>query len=66
MAEVSGRQLTVMASLAFLGGVIVGWKLKSLRVKYLQAKRNYLAKKSVETQRQIDMETGKSNRVVVL
>ena len=66
MAEVSGRQLTVMASLAFLGGVFVGWKLKTWRVKYLQAKRNYLAKKSVETQRQIDMATGKSDRVVVL
>jgi hypothetical protein len=44
-----------MLALSFVSGVFVGYKIKSLRVKYLQTKRDYLARKLVEAQKKVDV-----------
>jgi hypothetical protein len=55
MAEYSGRSVCFMLAVSFVSGVILGYKIKSWRIKYLQAKRDYFKKKVFETQRQIDV-----------
>ena len=52
----SGKSFAVWMGLSFLAGILIGYKLKGLRIKYLQAKRNYLQKKVAEVQKKIDYE----------
>ena len=52
----SGKSFGVWMGLSFLAGILIGYKLKGLRIKYLQAKRNYLQKKVAEVQKKIDYE----------
>jgi len=55
MVEISGRSLCFILGLSFAGGVLLGYKIKSWRLKYLQAKRDYLAHRLRDTQKKIDV-----------
>jgi len=55
MAEISNRVLYLLMSLSFAGGVLLGYKLKSWRMKYLQTKRDYLQRRLRDTQKKIDV-----------
>ena len=57
MAEVSGKSISLACSVTFLFGVFVGWKLKGWRLRYLKAKRDYMARRMIDTQNQIDATT---------
>ena len=54
MAQMSGKALAVYLGLTFCFGVIVGYKLKSWRIRYLQTKRDYLTNKIMDTQAKIE------------
>ena len=62
MADNNSKLLLTVAGLSFAAGVFVGWKIKTWRVKYLEAKRDFLARKSRETQEQIDYATGSKGK----
>jgi len=55
MAEISNRVLCLLMSLSFAGGVLLGYKIKTWRMKYLQTKRDYLQRRLRDTQKQIDV-----------
>lgn len=55
--ELSGKSLCLLMTISFVSGLFVGYKVKSLRVKYLQAKRDGLARKLVEAQKKVDLAT---------
>jgi len=55
MVEVSGRLLCVMLGLSFAGGVLLGYQIKSWRIKYLQAKRDFFQRRLRDTQKQINV-----------
>ena len=55
MVEVSGRLLCFLMGISFAGGVLLGYKLKSWRMKYLQTKRDYLQRRLRDTQQQINV-----------
>ena len=57
--EVSGKSVSVWMGISFLLGVMVGYKLKAWRVQYLQTKRDFLRKKTIEAQKQVDLATGR-------
>ena len=51
---VSDKALAVYLGISFVLGTIFGYKLKTWRLKYLQAKRDYFRKKALQTQTKID------------
>jgi len=53
--EISGRSLCLLMGLSFAGGVLLGYKIKSWRMKYLQAKRDYFQRRLRDTQKKIDV-----------
>ena len=55
MADISKRVLYLLMGLSFAGGVLLGYKIKSWRMKYLQTKRDYLQRRLRDTQKQIDV-----------
>jgi len=55
MVEISGRSLCLLMCLSFAGGVLLGYKIKSWHMKYLQAKRDYLQRRLRDTQKKIDI-----------
>jgi len=55
MAEISNRLLYLLMGISFAGGVVLGYKIKSWRMKYLQAKRDYLQRRLRDTQKKIDV-----------
>jgi len=52
----SGKSFAVWMGLSFIAGIFIGYKIKGLRIKYLQAKRKYLERKLAETRKKIDCE----------
>ena len=56
----SGKSFAVWMGLSFFAGILIGYKIKGLRIKYLQAKRKYLEKKLAETRKKIDCEAGET------
>ena len=54
----SGKSFAVWMGLSFIAGILIGYKIKGLRIKYLQAKRKYLERKLAETRKKIDCESG--------
>lgn len=48
-----GRYVLV-ASAAFLFGVVLGWKLHEWRLQYLKRKRDYYARKAVEIHNEME------------
>ena len=54
----SGKSFAVWMGLSFIAGILIGYKIKGLRIKYLQAKRKYLERKLAETRKKIDCEAG--------
>lgn len=56
----SGKSFAVWMGLSFFVGILIGYKIKGLRIKYLQAKRKYLEKKLAETRKKIDCEAGET------
>jgi len=55
MAEISTRLLCLLMGVSFAGGIVLGYKLKSWRMKYLQTKRDYLQRRLRDTQKKIDV-----------
>ena len=50
----NARVAFLLASGAFLAGVVLGWKLHAWRVKYLKRQRDYYAKKALSVQKQME------------
>ena len=48
--QIEERNAVLTASLVLLTGVVIGWKLKELRLKYLKAKRDFFLRKANATQ----------------
>ena len=48
------KELAVYLGLSFACGLLVGYQFKSWRLKYLKAKRDYLQRKMVETQKKLN------------
>ena len=57
MAQITGKQLSVYLGLSFLCGIFVGYKLKAWRIKYLQTKRDFMARKMMDAQKQLNAAT---------
>ena len=57
MADISGRTLCALVTLSFFGGVVVGYRIKAWRVRYLQLKRDNLVRRLIDTQKKIDVAT---------
>ena len=55
MADISNRLLCLLMGISFAGGVLLGYKMKSWRLKYLQAKRDYLRRRLGDAERKIDV-----------
>jgi len=53
--ELSSKSFGFFLTLSFLGGIFVGYKIKSLRVKYLQTRRDFLARQLIEAQKKVDI-----------
>lgn len=53
---VSGKQLSLMLFISFLLGVGVGYKLKSLRIRYLKQRRDWLASRLATAQSKLEGE----------
>lgn len=54
----SSREILVTASVAFAVGVLVGYKLKTWRMKFLQKMKEFYDKKASKIQKKIDDEIG--------
>ena len=66
MADGQTKAVMAVAGISFLTGIFVGYKLKTWRVKYLETKRDYLARKALEAQKQIDLSTGGNQKPVIV
>ena len=53
--ELSDRAFTVCLTVTFAVGMFVGYKLKSYRMRYLKAKRDFYAQRLNETRKQMDI-----------
>ena len=52
--NLSEKELVLYFGLTFLGGMIIGSQITKWRLKYLKAKRDYLQRKMVETQKKLN------------
>ena len=51
---IKDKELAAYLGLSFLCGMFVGYQIKAWRLKYLKAKRDYLQRKMVETQKKLN------------
>ena len=47
--QLEDRAAALVACVIFVGGAVVGWKLKEYRLKYLKAKRDFYLRKAGDT-----------------
>lgn len=52
--HLSDKELVLYLGLSFACGMLVGYQIKTWRLKYLKAKRDYLQRKMVETQKKLN------------
>lgn len=56
--HVTGKQIVVTASIVFVIGIVVGYKLKGIRVRYLKKVKTFYNNKAAKVQKKIEEESG--------
>lgn len=65
LQSTESKTITIVASITFIAGFICGYQVKSWRLKYLRAKKEYLMRRLNTTENQLNDATGLARKETI-